>query len=409
MKNNIKADFPTLDQVVNGHRLVYLDNAATTQKPISVIKAVEDYYNSNNANPHRGAYTLSMKATEIYENARAVVKNFIGAKKTREIIFTKNATESLNLLAYSYGMHFIKEGDEIVISIAEHHSNLVPWQQVVKAKGATLKYLYLNEEGIIPDKEIAEKITERTKIVSVTQVSNVLGTIQPVEQIIRKAHSVGAIAIIDAAQSLPHQKVNVTELDADFIVFSGHKMLAPMGIGVLYGKEELLEEMPPFLCGGDMIEYVTEQDTTFAPLPYKFEGGTQNVGGAAGLAAAIEYLNAFSMDRIRQIEEELTDYAINKLSEIPHIILHGTKDIAKKAGVLSFHVEDVHPHDVATILDASGIAIRAGHHCAEPLMRYMKINATCRASFYLYNTKEDVDRLAQALASVRRWLGYGSK
>jgi len=409
MKNNIKADFPTLDQVVNGHRLVYLDNAATTQKPISVIKAVEDYYNSNNANPHRGAYTLSMKATEIYENARAVVKNFIGAKKTREIIFTKNATESLNLLAYSYGMHFIKEGDEIVISIAEHHSNLVPWQQVVKAKGATLKYLYLNEEGIIPDKEIAEKITERTKIVSVTQVSNVLGTIQPVEQIIRKAHSVGAIAIIDAAQSLPHQKVNVTELDADFIVFSGHKMLAPMGIGVLYGKEELLEEMPPFLCGGDMIEYVTEQDTTFAPLPYKFEGGTQNVGGAAGLAAAIEYLNAFSMDRIRQIEEELTDYAINKLSEIPHIILHGTKDIAKKAGVLSFHVEDVHPHDVATILDAFGIAIRAGHHCAEPLMRYMKINATCRASFYLYNTKEDVDRLAQALASVRRWLGYGSK
>lgn len=409
MSNNMKADFPTLDQIVNGHPLVYLDNAATTQKPISVIKAVEDYYRNDNANPHRGTYTLSMKATEIYENARVLVKNFIGAKKPSEIIFTKNATESLNLLAYSYGMHFIKEGDEIVISIAEHHSNLVPWQQVAKVKGATLKYLYLNEEGIIPEEEIAEKITERTKIVSVTQVSNVLGTIQPLEQIIQKAHSVGAIAVVDAAQSLPHQRVNVTELDADFIVFSGHKMLAPMGIGVLYGKEELLNKMPPFLCGGDMIEYVTEQDTTFAPLPYKFEGGTQNVGGAAGLAAAIQYLDAFGMDRILQIEKELVSYAMDKLSQIPHIILYGTKDITKKAGVLSFNVEDVHPHDVATILDASGVAIRAGHHCAEPLMRYMKVNATCRASFYLYNSKEDVDRLAQALANTRRWLGYGSK
>lgn len=409
MSNNMKADFPTLDQIVNGHPLVYLDNAATTQKPISVIKAVEDYYRNDNANPHRGTYTLSMKATEIYENARVLVKNFIGAKKPSEIIFTKNATESLNLLAYSYGMHFIKEGDEIVISIAEHHSNLVPWQQVAKVKGATLKYLYLNEEGIIPEEEITEKITERTKIVSVTQVSNVLGTIQPLEQIIQKAHSVGAIAIVDAAQSLPHQRVNVTELDADFIVFSGHKMLAPMGIGVLYGKEELLNKMPPFLCGGDMIEYVTEQDTTFAPLPYKFEGGTQNVGGAAGLAAAIQYLDAFGMDRILQIEKELVSYAMDKLSQIPHIILYGTKDITKKAGVLSFNVEDVHPHDVATILDASGVAIRAGHHCAEPLMRYMKVNATCRASFYLYNSKEDVDRLAQALANTRRWLGYGSK
>jgi cysteine desulfurase/selenocysteine lyase len=409
MNNKIKADFPTLNQVVNGHPLVYLDSAATTQKPINVINAVEDYYRNSNANPHRGAYSLSMKATEIYENARVLVKNFIGAAKTSEIIFTKNATESFNLLAYSYGMHFIKEGDEIVISIAEHHSNLVPWQQVAKAKGATLKYLYLNEEGIISEEEIAEKITERTKIVSVTQVSNVLGTINPVEKIIQKAHSVGAVAIVDAAQSLPHQKVNVAELDADFIVFSGHKMLAPMGIGVLYGKEELLEKMPPFLYGGDMIEYVTEQDTTFAQLPYKFEGGTQNVGGAAGLAAAIEYLEAFCMDRIQEIEKELVGYAIDKLSQIPHMILYGTKDIAKKAGVLSFNVEDVHPHDVATILDASGVAIRAGHHCAEPLMRYMKVNATCRASFYLYNTKEDVDRLAEALANTRRWLGLGSK
>mgnify|MGYP000928900548 CR=1 FL=1 len=409
MQNNIKADFPTLNQEMNGHRLVYLDSAATTQKPISVMKALEDYYKNNNANPHRGAYLLSMKATEAYENARSAVKNFIGANKDKEIIFTKNATESFNLLAYSYGMHFIKEGDEIIISIAEHHSNLVPWQQVAKAKGATLKYLYLNEEGIISEEEIAKKITEKTKIVSITHVSNVLGTVNPVKNIIQKAHSVGAIAIVDAAQSLPHQKVNVAELDADFIVFSGHKMLAPMGIGVLYGKEELLEKMPPFLFGGDMIEYVTEQDTTFAQLPYKFEGGTQNVGGAAGLAEAIAYLDVFGMDRIQQMEKELVGYAIDKLSQIPHVVLYGTKDITKKAGVLSFNVEDVHPHDVASILDAYGVAIRAGHHCAEPLMRYMKVNATCRASFYLYNTKEDVDRLAEALASTRRWLGYGSK
>lgn len=409
MNHNVKLDFPALDQEVNGHRLIYLDSAATTQKPISVMKAVEDYYHRSNANPHRGAYSLSMKATEVYENARTVVMNFIGAAKDKEIIFTKNATEAFNLLSYSYGMNLIGEGDEIVISIAEHHSNLVPWQQVAKAKGARLKYMYLNEEGIISEEEIAEKITEKTKLVSVTHVSNVLGTVNPVDEIIRKAHSVGAVVIVDAAQSLPHQKVNVREMDADFMVFSGHKMLAPMGIGVLYGKEELLEKMPPFLFGGDMIEYVTEQDTTFAELPYKFEGGTQNVGGAAGLTAAIQYLNAFGMDRIQQIEKELVGYAIEKLSRISHVTLYGTKDLANKAGVLSFNVDGVHPHDVATILDAYGVAIRAGHHCAEPLMRYMKVNATCRASFYLYNTKEDIDVLAEALANTRRWLGYGSK
>lgn len=409
MNPNYKADFPTLNQEVNGHKMAYLDSAATTQKPVAVTKAVEDYYNFFNANPHRGAYYLSTKATENYEGTRTVVKNFIGAGKDKEIVFVKNATEGFNLLAYAYGMNFINEGDEIVISIAEHHSNLVPWQQVAKAKGAVLKYLYLNEDGVISLDEVESKITEKTKIVSVTHVSNVLGTINPVKEIIKKAHSVGAIAILDISQSVPHMKVNVTELDADFAVFSGHKMLAPMGIGVLYGKEELLDKMPPFQFGGDMIEYVWEQEATFAEVPAKFEGGTQNVGGAVGLTAAIEYLNQFGMDRIEAIEKDLVAYALDRLSEIPYITVYGTKDSKKKAGVISFNVEDVHPHDVSTILDSYGVAIRAGHHCANPLMRYMGVNATCRASFYLYNTREDVDALIEALKNTRKWLGYGSK
>lgn len=409
MNNKYVIDFPAINQQVNGHRLAYLDSAATTQKPASVIKAVNDYYNLFNANPHRGAYYLSVKATEMYENAREVVKDFIGADKSKEIVFVKNATEGFNLLAYSYGMNFISEGDEIVISIAEHHSNLVPWQQVAKARGAVLKYMYLNEDGIISDDEIENKITEKTKIVSVTHVSNVLGTINPVKKIIEKAHSVGAIAILDGAQSIPHMKVNVKDLDADFVVFSGHKMLSPMGIGVVYGKEKLLEKMPPFMFGGDMIEYVWEQEATFAEVPFKFEGGTQNVGGAVGLTAAIKYLNEVGMQNVEDHEKELVSYAIEKLSEIPHVTIYGTKDIDKKAGVLSFNVDEVHPHDVSTILDSYGIAIRAGHHCANPLMRHMKINATCRASFYIYNTKEDIDALAEALKNTRKWLGYGSK
>ncbi|WP_010232865.1 cysteine desulfurase [Clostridium arbusti] len=408
MNNKYILDFPTINQKVNEHRLAYLDSAATTQKPSEVINAVNDYYNKFNANPHRGAYYLSIKATEIYENTREVVKNFIGAEKAKEIVFVKNATEGFNLLAYSYGMNFINPGDEIVISIAEHHSNLVPWQQVAKAKGAVLKYLYLNDEGIISTEEVESKITEKTKIVSVTQVSNVLGTINPIKDIIRKAHSVGAIAIVDGSQSIPHMSVNVRELDADFIVFSGHKMLSPMGIGVVYGKEELLEKMPPFIFGGDMIEYVWEQKATFAEVPYKFEGGTQNVGGAVGLTAAIRYLQNVGMDNIVNIEKDLVSYALEKLSEIPYITVYGSKDINKKAGVISFNVQDVHPHDVASILDASGVAIRAGHHCAHPLMRYMGVNATCRASFYLYNVREDIDALTEGLKSTRKWLGYGS-
>lgn len=406
--NKYIKDFPALDQEFNGHKFVYLDNAATTQKPVSVVDAVDEYYRKNNANPHRGAYALSVKATDLYEGARDVVRDFIGAEKSKEIVFVRNATEGLNLIAFSYGLNFLNPGDEIVISIAEHHSNLVPWQQVAKAKGAVLKYLYLNDDGIISKEEVESKITSKTKIVSVTQVSNVLGTINPVKEIVEKAHSVGAIAIVDMAQSIPHMKVNVKALDVDFAVFSGHKMLAPMGIGVMYGKEELLEKMPPFLCGGDMIEYVWEQETTFAEVPQKFEAGTQNVGGAVGLTAAIEYINKVGIENIEAIEKELTSYALEKLGEIPHLTVYGTKDITKKAGVISFNVDDVHPHDVATILDSEGIGIRTGHHCANPLMRYMKVNATCRASFYFYNTKEDIDALANGLKNVRKWLGYGS-
>lgn len=409
MSNAYSHDFPILNKPMNGKRLAYLDNGATTQKPLSVIEAVRGYYEAANANPHRGAYALSIEATDIYENARETVRKFIGANSVKEIIFTKNSTESLNLLAYSYGMNFIQAGDEIVISIAEHHSNLVPWQQVARAKGAVLKYLYVNEDGFLTPEEIDAKITAKTKIVAVTQVSNVLGIVNPVKEIIRKAHAVGAVTIIDGAQSVPHVQVNVQDLDADFLVFSGHKMLSPMGIGVLYGKEALLDKMPPFLCGGDMIDYVWEQKTTFAELPAKFEAGTQNVGGALGLDEAIRYLNKVGLDKIHQIEKELTQYAFEKMRELPYLTIYGTQDVTHKSGVISFNVQDVHPHDVASILDAEGVAIRAGHHCAHPLMQFLKVNATCRASFYFYNTKEDIDQLVAALSKVRGVLGYGSK
>ena len=401
MSNEYRRDFPLLQNKMNGKPLVYLDNGATTQKPQLVIKAMEDYYRNSNANPHRGAYDLSVRATEIYENTRERVQKFLNAKKSCEIIFTKNATESLNLIAYSYGMNHIAAGDEIVITISEHHSNLVPWQRVAQAKGAVLNYIYLDKEDTISDEEIETKITGKTKIVAVTQVSNVLGIVNPIDKIIKKAHSVGAVAIVDGAQSVPHMKVDVQKMDADFLVFSGHKMLSPMGIGVLYGKEAILNEMEPFLCGGDMIDYVEEQHTDFAPLPAKFEAGTQNVGGAAGLRAAIDYIESVGFDEIERIEKELISYAVPKLQAMPFIELYGCKDITKKTGVITFNVKDIHPHDVASILDVDGIAIRAGHHCAQPLMQYLGVNATCRASFYFYNTKEDVDYFIDRLNHVR--------
>ena len=405
--NEYLQDFPILQTKMNGRPIVYLDNGATTQKPEAVIKAVADYCTYCNANPHRGAYELSVKATDIYE-ARVRTQQFIGAAHPEEIIFTKNATEALNLVAYSYGRANIREGDEIVITISEHHSDIVPWQFVAKARGAVLKYIYLAEDGNLSAADIAEKITEKTKIVAVTHVSNVLGLVNDVRTIADRAHAVGAVIVVDGSQSVPHIAVDVQAMDADFFAFSGHKMLSPMGIGVLYGKYDILDAMPPFLFGGDMIDYVGEQETTYAELPAKFEAGTQNVSGASGLIAAIDYLEKVGFDRIERIERDLLSYALPKLRELPFVELYGcdtTRD--NKTGIITFNVKDVHPHDVATILDSHGVAIRAGHHCAQPLMRYLGQNATCRASFYLYNTHEDVDQFVAALKKVRGVLGYG--
>ncbi len=402
-----KKEFPLLQRTMHDKPIVYLDNGATTQKPQAVIDAMHNYYETSNANPHRGAYELSVQATDVYENARIRVQKFINAGHAHEIIFTKNATESLNLVAYSYGMANIQAGDEVVIAISEHHSNLVPWQQICRLKGATLKYIYLEEDGNLSQADIENKITKKTKIVAVAQVSNVLGLVNPVKEIAAKAHSVGAVMVIDGSQSVPHMAVDVQDLDADFFVFSGHKMLSPMGIGVLYGKEKLLNDMPPFLMGGDMIDYVEEQETEFAPLPAKFEAGTQNVGGAAGLTAAIDYLEKVGFDYVEKVERELVEYALPKLKAMPYIELYGCDSKQdNKTGIITFNVKDVHPHDVATILDAQGVAVRAGHHCAQPLMQYLGQNATCRASFYFYNTKEDVDRWIEALSKVRGVLGY---
>lgn len=399
MDKNFLNDFPILRGKMNGQPLAYLDNGATTQKPESVVRSICGYYGGCNANPHRGVYELSVRATQVYESARKKVADLLNANP-QEIIFTKNATESLNLVAYSYGLTNLHAGDEILITIAEHHSNLVPWQMVARATGATLNYIYLAADGNLSAQDIATKLTARTKILAVTQISNVLGLINDVKKLAAQAHEVGAIIVVDGAQSVPHIPVDVRDIDADFLAFSGHKMLSPMGIGVLYGKRELLEEMPPFLRGGDMIEYVEEQTTTFAELPQKFEAGTQNVGGAAGLSAAVDYLQSVGFDTVARIERDLTNFAISELKRLPYVELYGC-DAPNKVGIVTFNIRDVHPHDVATILDAQGVAIRAGHHCAQPLMKFLGLNATCRASFYFYNTRRDVERLIEAVQSVR--------
>lgn len=390
---NIKDDFP----ILKNRNIAYLDSGATSQKPQAVIDAISEFYKKCNANPHRGAYALSQEATEVYENTRTKIAEFINAKHREEIIFSKNATESLNLIAYSYGLENIEKDDEIVISIMEHHSNLVPWQKVAKTKQAKLNYMYINENFELSDEEIESKITDKTKIVGITHVSNVLGTINNIEKIIKYAHKKGAIVIVDASQSIPHMKIDVQALDADFLVFSGHKMLSPLGIGVLYGKKELLDNMTPFLMGGDMIEYVYEQDTTFASLPNKFEAGTQNVEGVIGLGAAIDYIESLGYDKIEQIEREIVHYAIEELRKLSFLDLYLTKNNENHSAVISFNIKGVHPHDVASILDAEGVCVRSGNHCAQPLMRFLGIDSTCRASFYIYNTKEDVDRLVEAL------------
>lgn len=390
---NFKDEFPILQE----RKISYLDSGATTQKPQCVIDAIESYYKECNANPHRGAYSLSIEATEKYESTREKIAKFINAKNREEIIFSKNATESLNLIAYSYGLDNLKKDDEVVLSIMEHHSNLVPWQYVTKKTNSKLKFMYINKDYELSKEEIESKITDKTKVVGITHVSNVLGTINNVKKIIKYAHKKGAVVIVDASQSIPHMKIDVQDLDADFLVFSGHKMFAPLGIGVLYGKKELLNKMTPFLMGGDMIEYVYEQNTTFAPLPNKFEAGTQNVEGVIGLGSAIDYIEKIGYKEIQNVEEAITKYAVSELSKLDFLELYITPHLENHSSVISFNIKGVHPHDVASILDSNGVCVRSGNHCAQPLLRYLGMDSTCRASFSIYNTKEDVDNLVEAL------------
>lgn len=402
---NVRRDFPILNKIHNGHKIVYFDNAATTQKPVQVIYALNDYLEHHNGNPHRGAHVLSIEAGQIYDEARSAVQKFINAKHFEEVVFVRNSTEGLNLIARSYAEPRLKPGDKIVIPISEHHSNLVPWQWVCRRTGAKLVYMYLDSEGHFTDEDLA-KIDDKTKIVSFAAVSNVLGMHRPVKELVKRAHEVGAIAIVDGAQSTPHETTDVQDLDCDFFVFSGHKMLGSTGTGVLYGKKELLDSMEPFLMGGDMIEYVQEQTTTFNELPYKFEAGSQNVEGAVMLHAAIDYLTDLGMDNVQAHEKELTTRCLEGMKKIPHINILGSKNPEEKTGVISFTIDGVHPHDAATILDSFGIAIRSGHHCAQPLGAHLHVEASNRVSFYIYNTLDEVDYFLSKLPEVRKVMGF---
>lgn len=397
---SIREAFPILNQEVNGHPLVYLDSAATSQKPVQVIEAVSNYYREYNSNVHRGVHTLGTKATDAYEGAREKVRKFINASSMEEIIFTRGTTTAINTVAASYGRANLKAGDEIVISYMEHHSNIIPWQQVAKVTGATLKYIPLEEDGSISIEQAKATINSNTKIVAIMYVSNVLGSINPVKEIAAIAHQNGAVMLVDGAQSTPHMKVDVQDLDCDFYALSGHKMCAPTGIGALYGKKHLLENMEPIEFGGEMIDFVDLQDSTWKELPWKFEGGTPIIAGAVGLGAAIDFLNDIGMENIEKHEHEIVDYALEQLSTVEGIIIYGPKH---RAGLVTFNIDDVHPHDLATVLDVEGIAIRAGHHCAQPLMRWLKVSATARASFYLYNTKEDVDAFVRGLVKTKEY------
>lgn len=404
----LRADFPILDQQVNDEPLVYLDNAATAQRPTPVLKRVLNFYQTDNANVHRGVHTLAERATTDYEAARDKVRTFIHANKREEVIFTKGCTDSLNLVAATYGEQNIQAGDEIVISIMEHHSNLIPWQQLALKKGATLKYIGLTKEGELDLADAAAKITDRTKIVAVTHASNVMGTVTPLKQLAKLAHQHGAIIVGDGAQAVPHMKVDVTELDVDFYAFSGHKMMSPTGIGVLYGKQALLEAIPPYQYGGEMIGTVTEQASTWAALPYKFEAGTQNIAGAVGLGAAIDYLTAIGMDQVEVHERVLVQTVLPQLLAIEGLTVYGPTDPAKHTGVISFNLGHLHPHDLATALDMEGVAVRAGHHCAQPLMNYLGLEASARASFYLYNTAADAEKLVSALKEAKEFFRIGT-
>lgn len=404
---NIRPNFPYLDKSKTGREIIYFDNGATTQKPSCVLETLNRYYAYENANPHRGAHYLGIRATELYENARQNVAKFINASSPEEIVFVRNTTEGLNLIAYSYALNHLRAGDEILISIMEHHSNLVTWQFVAKQTGAILKYIYLDDHLNLDMEDFRQKLSEKTKLFSITGASNTIATMPDVKTMIREAKRYGAITIIDAAQLIPHQAVDARDLDCDFLVFSGHKMYAPMGIGVLYGKKELLEKMAPYQYGGDMIEYVYEQDTTFAPAPAKFEAGTQNVGGAAALDAAIRYIGQIGIDAIYRHEKELAQYAYQQMSELDFITTYVSQS-EHRSPIIAFNVKDVHSHDVSSILDSYGIAIRTGHHCTMPLHKYLKLNSTCRASFAVYNTKEEIDFFIDRLREVRKVMGYGS-
>ncbi|WP_163151196.1 cysteine desulfurase [Anoxybacillus sp. MB8] len=395
--------FPILDQQVNGKPLVYLDSAATSQKPLSVIEAIDNYYRQYNSNVHRGVHTLGTKATDAYEGARDKVRRFIGAASTEEIIFTRGTTTAINLVAASYGRAHVREGDEIVITYMEHHSNIIPWQQVAKQTGATLKYIPLQPDGTIRLEDVEQTVTPNTKIVAVMHVSNVLGTINPVKEIAQIAHKNGAVVVVDGAQSTPHMKVNVQDIDCDFYAFSGHKMCGPTGIGVLYGKKHLLEQMEPVEFGGEMIDFVGLYESTWKELPWKFEGGTPIIAGAIGLGAAIDFLEQVGLDHIAEHEHRLAQYALEQLATIEGLTIYGPKE---RAGLVTFNIDGVHPHDVATVLDAEGIAVRAGHHCAQPLMKWLNVTATARASFYLYNTEEEIDALVSALKKTKEYFSY---
>lgn len=405
MSRNYKADFPLLSQRQD---LAYLDSAATAQRPACVLEAMKTYYETSNANPLRGFYDLAMEATDQYDQARDCVRRFLNARRSEEIVFTRNATESINLVAYCYGLSFLKPGDEILVTIAEHHSNLLPWQMVAEKTGATLRFLDCGPDGSYSDEAIRKAVTTNTKFAALQHVSNVLGTVTPVEKIIPPVHANGGVVLLDGAQSAPHMPVDVQALDADFFAFSGHKLMAPLGIGALYGKLSLLKKMPPFLRGGEMIDSVTREGAVFAPVPQKFEAGTVNGGGAAGLKAAIEYLESIGFDAIQSREEALTRYAFQKMEAIPGVHIVGSPDPDRHHGILSFLVDGVHPHDISAILSEDGVCIRAGHHCAQPLLTHLGISSCTRASLAFYNTEEDIDRLVDSLSSVRRKMGIGT-
>ncbi|MBU9673947.1 cysteine desulfurase [Planococcus sp. CP5-4] len=403
MNPEIKSYFPILKQEINGHPLVYLDSAATSQKPTPVIEALKEYYEFDNSNVHRGVHTLGNRATEKYEGAREKVQQFINASSTQEIVFLRGTTTAINLVAQSYGRANVEEGDEIVITYMEHHSNIIPWQQLAKERGAVLKYIELEEDGTISLENVRAAITDRTKIVSMVYVSNVLGTMNPVKEVAKIAHEHGAVMMVDGAQAAPHLKIDVQDLDCDFFAFSGHKMVGPTGIGVLYGKKHLLEAMEPVEFGGEMIDFVGLYDSTWKELPWKFEGGTPIIAGAVGLAAAIDFLEEIGLDEIEKHEHHMAAIAMDKMSAIEGLEIFGPKDPAKRAGIVTFNLKEVHPHDVATVLDMSGIAVRAGHHCAQPLMKWLDVTATARASFYLYNDESDIDRLVEGLRSAKEY------